>query len=99
MTKPESISDLLGRRAAHRLAKPISASMVLSVFRDVCQKNLPPTISGDIQLISYADQVVKIRCHSGAVAQEIKLKERLLIDAYNQLNKGEKIKKLRILFG
>jgi len=98
MKRLEPISRLLDKKSKSRLARPIAASIILDKFKKVCEQNLSSEIYKAIKFVSYKNNIIKVKCENGAIAQEVKLRQQLLIDKTNRELNRQAVDKLAIIF-
>ena len=84
MRRLEPISRLLDKKTRSRLARPIQASVILDKFKKICKENLGEEVNKGKYLVSYKNKIIKVRCDNSIIAQEIKLKEKALLDKLNK---------------
>lgn len=96
MKRLQPLSKLLYKKSKSSLAKPIQASMILDKFNKICEQILDSKTNKGKKIVSINNKTLKIKCENQLIAQEIKLKEKQLIDELNKECKALVAEKLAI---
>lgn len=92
-----TLGDLLHRNLRKKgLAYQVEASMVLQVFQNIA-KEWWGDLSDSMRPMYVKDQVLVIAVLAPALAQELKLREKELIEAINKAVRAEAVIRLRFL--
>lgn len=79
------IKNILNRRikGSGHVGKQIEIAIVIRKVENILTEFFSPAICKNIQVISIKDKILTISCTSSALAQELKLQKKSLIDRTN----------------